>query len=231
MKFHFPNIAPKEVIGYSLTKEKPSRKPGIKPIAPPRAICVGSSTGGPNALETLFTEITTPLKTPIFIVQHMPPVFTKTLAERLDRISRNKFQEAEPDQPVEEGNVYIAPGGKHMEVRRVKEKPRIFLHEGPLVNSCRPAVDILFQSAAKTYGSKVLGLVLTGMGHDGLKGCQALKDAGGRVLVQDKATSVVWGMPRAVWEAELADEMLPLKDMPAEIMNSLSKQPAALGNR
>ena len=190
-------------------------------ISPPSAICIGSSTGGPNALNDLFYEIDEPLPVPTFIVQHMPPIFTKTLADRLDRISPNRFFEGQEGQIVETGCVYIAPGGKHMEVVRANDQVTIHLHEGAPENSCRPAVDVLFRSVAATYGSATLALILTGMGSDGKRGSEAIRNQGGQILAQDEATSVVWGMPRHIAESGLAEEVLPLDQLPNAILKRI----------
>lgn len=184
-------------------------------------LCIGTSTGGPIALETLVKKLQKRLTVPTVIVQHMPPVFTKSLAERLDRISPNSFFEGEENQVLENGCVYIAPGGKHMEVRKDGTQVKIHLHEGIPENSCRPAVDVLFRSVANVYRKNVLGIILTGMGQDGLRGCNALVDAGGSVYSQDKSSSVIWGMPKAISDANLAEKILPLKDIPEHIYDRL----------
>lgn len=211
--------------------------PGTKGIslAPPNSslvapdiFAIGCSTGGPNALATLFADITSPLPVPGVIVQHMPPLFTKMLAERLAKNSPNRFVEGEQGQLLERGCVYIAPGGFHMEVRREGSTVRIHLHEGPPENSCRPAVDILFRSVAAIYGPSILALIMTGMGQDGLRGCQHIRERGGRVLTQDEATSVVWGMPGYVAQAGLAEKVLPLPQLGAEVMRRFRLSPRSL---
>ena len=196
------------------------------PVNAPEIFCIGCSTGGPNALADLFGGITAALPVPCVIVQHMPPLFTKMLAERLGKNSPNKFYEGEENQLVESGAVYIAPGGKHMEVCRKGGAVRIHLHDGPPENSCRPAVDVLFRSVVSVYGASILGLIMTGMGQDGLRGCELIREQGGRVLAQDEATSVVWGMPGYVAQAGLADKVLPLPLLAGEI-NRRFRLPAA----
>ena len=186
--------------------------------AVPQVFAIGCSTGGPNALAALFSDITSALPVPTVIVQHMPPLFTKMLAERLGKNSPNKFYEGEEGQLVEPGSVYIAPGGRHMEVRREGLLVRIRLHNEPPENSCRPAVDVLFRSVANVYGSSILALIMTGMGQDGLRGCQHIRERGGRALAQDEATSVVWGMPGYVAQAGLAEKVLPLPQLGGEVM-------------
>ncbi len=196
-------------------------KPADKGSHPVGILSIGTSTGGPNALAKLFQGITDPLPVPIVIVQHMPPLFTKSLAQRLDRNSSTNFFEGEENQEIEPGCAYIAPGGKHMELRRDNAKIRIRLHEGPLENSCRPAVDPLFRSVAKCYGPTALALILTGMGQDGLRGCEAICQSGGVALAQDEATSVVWGMPGYIAEKGLAEEVLPLDKIAASLQRRI----------
>lgn len=180
-------------------------------------LCIGVSTGGPNALAELIPGLGRNFPIPVVIVQHMPALFTKLLAERLGMISGLKCKEGIDGQVIGPGEVWIAPGGFHMELERVKQGVMIKLQQDPPENSCRPAVDVLFRSVAKVYGSKVLSVVLTGMGQDGMKGCGTIRDEGGQVFIQDEASSVVWGMPGAVHAAGFADKVLPLKDLAQEI--------------
>lgn len=181
------------------------------------AVCIGVSTGGPMALVQLFTAWTEPLAVPLFIVQHMPPTFTALLAQRLTSAGVMDVVEAQDGDVVEPGRAYLAPGGRHMEVVRTETGTRLRITDDPPENSCRPAADVLFRSAAKVYGGGLLGVVLTGMGSDGMRGCQVIRERGGNILAQDEASSVVWGMPGAVVKADLADAVLPLTDLPAEI--------------
>lgn len=190
---------------------------------PFKILCIGTSTGGPNALESLFHRLQEPLTVPIVIVQHMPPVFTRTLAERLDKLSANRVFEGEQNQPVEPGCAYIAPGGKHMEVRKIDGQLRIHLHEGPPENSCRPAVDTLFRSVANTFGDGAVGVILTGMGSDGLLGCRELRERGSHIISQDKESSLIWGMPRAITEAQVAHQVLPLNDIAPAIYKRMGR--------
>lgn len=195
-------------------------KSGIPHVArPPRAarieaIVIGISTGGPVALSKLIPQLPADLPVPMFVVQHMPPVFTRLLAERLQASSGVRVVEAHHGMKADRGNVYIAPGGHHMIVRRTGDALGtvvIELNIDPPECSCRPAVDVLFRSAARAYGSALLAGVLTGMGSDGTHGAQAIRAAGGQVIAQDEASSVVWGMPGSVVHAGLADEILPLE--------------------
>jgi len=187
------------------------KRPMVKPqSARIDVIAIGVSTGGPNALAEVFRGLRSNLSAPIVIVQHMPPVFTRYLAERLDNNSPVHVQEAQSGETLSAGGAWIAPGDFHLSLVRHGAEVRTKLHQSPPENSCRPAVDVLFRSVAEVYGPNVLAVVLTGMGYDGQRGCEAIRAAGGRVIAQDEASSVVWGMPGAVVRAGLADEILPL---------------------
>ncbi len=188
------------------------------PATPPRVLLIGSSTGGPQALNAIVTQINSVLdRAPVLITQHMPPTFTTILAEHLARASNRPVREAVAGEEVNAGTVYLAPGGKHMSVVRRDGIAVIALDDGPLINFCKPAVDPLFTSAAEVWGQKVLALVLTGMGSDGLRGSQAIAAAGGTILAQDEATSVVWGMPGQVAHAGLASALVPLNDIAGKL--------------
>jgi len=176
----------------------------------PRVLAVASSTGGPQALFQLFGSIGTKLSIPVFITQHMPATFTSILAEHITKASGRPAKEGEHGEVVKPSHIYIAPGGKHMLVEKVGETVRIRIDDGPPENFCKPAADPMFRSIAKVYGTSVLSVVLTGMGHDGREGARAITDAGGVLIGQDKTTSVVWGMPGAVAEAGLCSAVLPL---------------------
>jgi two-component system chemotaxis response regulator CheB len=180
-------------------------------------VAIGVSTGGPNALQELLPRISPNLQVPILLVQHMPPLFTKLLAERLSAQANVPVEEAVDGQEVKAGTVYIAPGGLHMEVKRVFGRTLIALHEGPPENSCRPAVDVLFRSVAKVYGPDALAVILTGMGQDGLNGCQRIKQVGGTVIAQEREGCAVWGMPGAVVDAGLTSAVLSLEEIAFEI--------------
>ena len=155
---------------------------------------------------------------PLLIVQHMPPMFTRLLAERLEGVGKLKVQEAAQGSTVEPGKALVAPGDYHMRVGRNGLKTTVMLDQSPPENSCRPAVDVLFRSVSEVYGGQAIGVILTGMGQDGLRGSQALKACGASILAQDEQSSVVWGMPGAVAGAGLADCVLPLKDVVPEIL-------------
>jgi two-component system chemotaxis response regulator CheB len=185
---------------------------------PVRVLAVGASTGGPNALAEIFRGLPADFPVPIVMVQHMPPMFTRLLAERLSAESRVRVQEGGPGGLLQPGHAWIAPGNYHMIVARDGRQVRTQVHQEPPENSCRPAVDVLFRSVARTFGAGTLAVVLTGMGQDGLCGCEAIREAGGQVLAQDEATSVVWGMPGNVARAGLADKVLPVSLIGAEIL-------------
>ncbi|MCC6590760.1 MAG: chemotaxis response regulator protein-glutamate methylesterase [Bryobacterales bacterium] len=184
----------------------------------PEAVAIGVSTGGPAALAQLVPDFPADFPQPILIVQHMPALFTRLLAERLNTASRLKVKEATNGEMVESATAYIAPGDFHMRVVRAGTQYRIALDQGPPQNSCRPAVDVLFESMAQAYGGAVTAVVLTGMGHDGARGAGLLKAKGAHVIAQDEASSVVWGMPGAVVEGEFADAVLPLDRIAAAVM-------------
>lgn len=188
------------------------------PLTPPRVLLIGSSTGGPQALNALVSQIESVFqRAPVLITQHMPPTFTAVLAEHLARIAKRPVREAVDGEEINAGVVYLAPGGKHMKVTRRDGNAVIAIDDGPMVNFCKPAVDPLFESAAEVWGSKVLALVLTGMGADGLAGAKTIVAAGGHVLAQDEATSVVWGMPGQVANAGLCSAVLPLPEIAGKI--------------
>jgi len=204
---------------YSAPLKPRTLSPTKTATAPKRvdAVVIGSSTGGPNALQTVITQLPANLPVPVLIVQHMPPIFTKHLAERLNQLSSLTVVEASHGDSLHAGGVWLAPGDFHMQLGRVGTDIRIRLDQGTPENSCRPAVDVLFRSAAALFGANTLSVVLTGMGQDGARGCEAIHDAGGHTIIQDQATSVVWGMPGAVARAGLADTTLPLARIAEEI--------------
>lgn len=195
--------------------------PRVAPTVPSRidVLAIGVSTGGPNALSAICGSLPAEFPVPIVVVQHMPPLFTRILAERLSVQSALTVREAADAQWLEPGVVLIAPGNFHMALRREGERVQAVLHQNVPENSCRPAVDVLFRSVAEVYGARALGLVLTGMGQDGLRGAEAIHAAGGRLLAQDEASSVVWGMPGAVVAAGLADRVLPLAAIAGELVD------------
>jgi len=204
----------------------PLRRPSPLLNAAVEVLCIGVSTGGPNALAELIPALPAGLPVPVLVVQHMPPVFTRLLADRLDGCSALEVRECHGDEVLRPGFVYIARGDHHMRVHGSRAEVRLKLDQGPAENSCRPAVDVLFRSAAELFGGGVLAAVLTGMGQDGLRGCELVRERGGRVLAQDQATSVVWGMPGAVARAGLAERVVPLGAMASELMNCVNSKRA-----
>jgi two-component system chemotaxis response regulator CheB len=203
------------------------RPSGAGPILPGTmgrlgdAVVIGVSTGGPNALARVIPALPADLSVPVLIVQHMPPMFTRLLAERLNAQSKFPVVEATEGMKIEPGKVIVAPGDFHLTIAGSRSVPVVVLTKGPPENSCRPAVDVLFRSAVKMYGGELLGVVLTGMGQDGMLGAREIKEAGGTIIAQDKATSVVWGMPGAVVENGLADKILPIESISAEIVRQI----------
>lgn len=205
-------------------------------VAPPRpttrsgmieVVAIGTSTGGPNALAEVFAGLPADFPVPLLIVQHMPPTFTRLLAERLTAQYALRVDEGRSGAVPQPGQAWVAPGDHHMIVVRDGTQVRLLVHQDPPENSCRPAVDVLFRSVAQAYGGKCLAVVLTGMGQDGLRGCEAIRAAGGQVLAQDEATSVVWGIPGAVARAGLADRVIPLSLVSAEVMTRVRRGAAA----
>ena len=186
---------------------------------PIQAVLIGVSTGGPNALAEVFPHLSGELPVPILVVQHMPPVFTRLLADRLSAMSRLPVREATAGEPILPGTAYIAPGDYHLEIAppALNGPPTASLTRGEPEHSCRPAVDVLFRSAVRVFGGATLGVILTGMGNDGVEGCRQIVAAGGSVIAQDQASSVVWGMPGAAARAGLAEQLLPLKEIAAAI--------------
>lgn len=179
----------------------------------PDIVAIGSSTGGPQALLQFFVDMKTPIKQPILVTQHMPPTFTTILAEHISKQSGLKCKEAAEGDVVEGGHIYLAPGNYHMVVKENGGKKVLSLNQDAPENFCRPAVDPMLRSMIQLYGKKILAVIFTGMGADGMKACQQLVDAGGTVLAQDEASSVVWGMPGAVAMAGLCTQVLPLPQM------------------
>jgi len=197
----------------------PSPQRPARPSAAARfdAIVIGTSTGGPQALRAVIPLLPADLPVPVFVVQHIPAQFTASLAERLDGMSRLRVVEAADGMLVAPGMVLVAPGGRHLGVAHHGEQVACVLDNGPRRRGCRPSVDHLLESAARLYGGKVLAAVLTGMGCDGLDGCHELKRRGGTVLAQSAEGCVVYGMPKAVSEAGLVDEVVPLEQMAARL--------------
>jgi two-component system chemotaxis response regulator CheB len=180
-------------------------------------VAIGVSTGGPNALAELLPALPATFPVPIVIVQHMPPVFTRMLADRLNSRCAVGVIEAEGGEPLLPGRVHIAAGGRHLALLRQGTSIVTVATDDPPAHSCRPAVDVLFRSVAALYGSSALAVVLTGMGQDGLRGAEEIRVAGGQILAQDEPSSVVWGMPGFVAKAGLADAVLPLDALSDEI--------------
>ncbi len=191
-----------------------------------KIIAIGVSTGGPDALSRLLPTIPANFPLPIVIAQHMPAVFTMLLAKRLAEKCAVPVRECQPGDLLGPSCIWIAPGDYHMVIQEDDRRMRLATHQGPRGNFCRPSVDVLFRSVAARYGPNSLGVILTGMGQDGLKGCEALCAAGSSVIVQDEATSVVWGMPGFVARAGLAEKVLPLDQIGEEIIRRVAAQPS-----
>jgi two-component system chemotaxis response regulator CheB len=211
-------------------------RPPMAPVAPglpsaagiPELVCIATSTGGPNALTAVFSGLLRPIPIPVAIVQHMPPLFTASLAQRLNTLSPHlRCQEAADGDIMKPGHAYLAPGGRHLALERTVSGTLLCrLIDTPPENSCRPAADVLFRTAAEVAGANLLAIVMTGMGQDGLIGCRHIHEAGGRIIVQDEASSVVWGMPGAVAQAGLTRTIVPLGDIAGELDRHLALIPA-----
>lgn len=227
--------------------QPPSQSPSIRPAsdfpakvlpahpqirssqAVAQIVAIGVSTGGPNALATLLSELPPNFPVPIAIVQHMPPMFTQLLAERLTTKCSLPVREAIAGATVCPGTIWIAPGDYHLRVQFMNSAVQLVVEQTPPQNSCRPSVDVLFESVAQVYGDRALGVILTGMGQDGLRGCQQIRERNGQILAQDEASSVVWGMPGFVVNAGLADAVLPLDQIMPEILRRVSRTASMRG--
>jgi two-component system, chemotaxis family, protein-glutamate methylesterase/glutaminase len=197
----------------------------LRPFAmtQPRALLIGSSTGGPQALTALIEKLPAAVdRAPLLITQHMPPTFTTVMAEHLSRVGGRGAHEAEDGEPVLAGGIYVAPGGRHMRVVREGDAVRIAIGDDEPIHFCKPSVDALFSSAAEVWGAASLALVLTGMGTDGTQGATEIVASGGSVIAQDESTSVVWGMPRSVAQAGLCSAVLPLDQIGPKILRILA---------
>lgn len=186
-------------------------------------IAIGTSTGGPRALQEILVRLPGNLPCGIVIVQHMPPGFTKSLSDRLNSLSSLTVKEAEHNDIIRPGMVFIAPGDYHMLLERDGSKTVIKLNQTPPVGGHRPAVDPMMESVAKLYGSRAIGVILTGMGHDGTKGMQAIKSHRGQTIAEDQTTAVVFGMPKSAIELNVVDRVAPLPDIAAEIVRAVKK--------
>ena len=201
----------------------PQPSSGPTPTGRVDVLAIGSSTGGPDALTALLPQLPASFPVPVVITQHMPPVFTRMFAQRLDGKCPLSVKEAEEGDVVEPGRILIAPGDRHLEVVRRGTRVVAHLTDAPPENFCRPAVDVMLRSVATAYGDRVLSVVLTGMGSDGARGCDVLRRAGAEVLAQDEATSVVWGMPGAVVAAGLAHRVLPLHQIGRDVLTVVAR--------
>lgn len=225
-----PSSGAKEIIAGEKKEIKEKDAKDVQPFIRVRktsridAVAIGVSTGGPNALQEVIPKLPETFSVPIFAVQHMPVMFTASLAQRLNNLSRIRVMEGADQQKVEAGMMYIAPGGRHMVVRSDKKGNKILgLVDSPPVNSCRPSVDVLFRSVAMVYGGNVLTVIMTGMGNDGISGVAAIRRKGGYSIVQDEKSSVIWGMPGAVVEAGEVDAIIRLDVLADKISEIVSR--------
>jgi len=209
--------------GNSAPKINASRGRPFVGTTAPKCVCIGISTGGPQSLVTLVKDLPEDLGVPIFIVQHMPPVFTKSLAEHLNNVSKLHVSEAVDGEFAKANHIHIAPGGKQMKVERNLTNIQIRVTDDLAVGACKPSVDYLFESVDFCYGRNTLAIIMTGMGSDGLAGCKKLHATGARILAQDEASCVVYGMPRQIAENGLAHEILALDTIAARITQLVKK--------
>lgn len=216
------NITATHVARPASSRSKPTSVRPINRVHRCDAVVIGASTGGPQALTTVIKRLPADFPVPIVIVQHMPPVFTRHLANRLKQECALDVREASAGETLRAGDVLIAPGDFHLEIQRQGVSIKTVLNQGSPENSCRPAVDVLFRSAAEVFGPGLCGVVLTGMGQDGRRGAESIVQAGGTVIAQDEESSVVWGMPRAVAEAGLASKVVPLQAIAGELLRRVA---------
>lgn len=202
---------------------KKIHKQVVKSVTP-KILAIGISAGGPEALKVLLMALPSPLPVPAIITQHMPAGFTKSLADHLNSQTRHAVTEAVDGDTLVNGKFLLAPGDYHMVIEPSLAGNKVRLNQGPAENYCRPAVDPMLRSVAKVYGSSALTVIMTGMGQDGLEGCKVIHKAGGKILVQDKTSSVVWGMPGSVYKEGLADEALSIQELSTEIMARLNQK-------
>ena len=194
------------------------------PSRAPLLLAIGSSTGGPQALFSFFRALTRPLPVPIVVTQHMPPLFTRSLAEHIDRLGAPPCREASENEPLLPDHILVAPGDRHLTIQATDQGLRTRLNDDAPENSCRPAVDPMLRSASVACAGRVLAVILTGMGQDGLRGSQTLLQAGGCILAQDEASSVVWGMPGAVARAGLCHAVMPIEELAAKVTQMLGRR-------
>jgi two-component system chemotaxis response regulator CheB len=195
------------------------------PTNKPRVLVIGASTGGPQALDQVCSRLGPVIdNTPVLITQHMPPTFTTILAEHLGRATGRLAREAQDGEPIQAGRIYVAPGHRHLKFARANGQPVAVLDDSAPVHFCKPSVDVMFSSAAEVWGGWVLGLVLTGMGTDGTRGGADIVAAGGNMIAQDEATSIVWGMPGAIAQAGLCSQVLPLPEIAPAILSAFGRR-------
>ncbi|WP_040293483.1 protein-glutamate methylesterase/protein-glutamine glutaminase [Acetonema longum] len=208
------------------TKKPSSERYSLSPSqsAGERIVAIGTSTGGPRALQEILTQLPTELPSGVVIVQHMPPGFTKSLAERLNTLSALKVKEAEHDDVIQNGVAYIAPGDYHMVLAREGSRTVIKLNQELPIGGHRPSVDPMLESVAKIYAENAIGVILTGMGHDGSKGLKTIKERRGTTIAEDASTTVVFGMPKSAIELGVVDKILPLHNIAAEITRQLQSR-------
>lgn len=218
------SAAPARSTGFRASVKPATPRPAVRPYPSvrPRVVVIGSSTGGPQALQQVMRDIGTAIRqVPVVVTQHMPPTFTAILAEHLGKAAMRPAKEAGDGDVLQPGHIYVAPGGRHLVLEKKNGQAVARLTDDAPVNFCKPAVDPLFDSAAKVFGSSVLAVVLTGMGHDGADGVKTIAAGGGAVIAQDEASSVVWGMPGAAAQTGQCNDILPLQEIGPKIAKIL----------
>ena len=225
----------KGLVGATRARATPVTRaaPMVRPVRQDRVdvIVFGASTGGPDALTAVVSQLPADLPVPVLIVQHMPALFTRLFAERLDRSCPLTVLEAVDGQLVQAGQILVAPGDRHLTLRRQGNEVRVALNQDEPQNYCRPSVDVLFRSAASAYAGGVLACVMTGMGRDGTKGAELIRAAGGRIIVQDEASSVVWGMPGSIVAGGIANDVVPLAELADVLRGAISVRRTGAGSR
>lgn len=206
----------------SLKKHK-TRKPVLDSLSPINAVVIGGCTGGPVAIFSILSVLPADFPVPIVIAQHMPKIYTKTFAAELKRKTRLNVMEGFNGAQLRPGQVWIAPGGYHITIRRDNNYPRLFIHRGPRENTCRPSIDVLFRSAAETFGSGLLAVVVSGRGIDGVTGCRFIKEQGGQIIVQDRNSSGAWELPGSLVHNKLADDVCHIEEMGKVISERVHK--------
>lgn len=220
---NFNQLPLKRLQPMAVTAPKPLSIPQSPAGGSEKVVAIGASTGGPRALQEIITKLPANFPCGVVIVQHMPPGFTRSLAERLNSLSSIRVKEAEHNDFIQPGTAFIAPGDYHMTLEREGGRTLVKLNQTPPLSGHRPSVDPLFETVARIYGAQAVGVLLTGMGHDGAKGMQAIKNSNGYTIAEDQSTAVVFGMPKSAIELGVVDKILPLNAIAAEVIKAVTQ--------